>query len=248
MKPVVAIYSTFLQRAYDQLIHDVAIQNLPVVLRDRPRRAWSAPTARRTTAASTSLPALPAEHDGDDAVGRERVPPDAVHGVPDGYGPAAVRYPRGSRPGRAGERSRGVTRLLGTIEAGKGEMRREGKRSRSSPSARWCARARGGRRARRHGRQHALREAARRRAREGAGADHELLVTVEEQPGDGRRGQRGLEALAAAGLAERRCCCSACPTASSTRATRRQLLASVGLDKDGILRSIRDWLDPRNRD
>src|SRR5438552_8424761 len=31
MKPVVAIYSTFLQRAYDQLIHDVAIQNLPVV-------------------------------------------------------------------------------------------------------------------------------------------------------------------------------------------------------------------------
>ena len=31
MKPVVAIYSTFLQRGYDQLIHDVAIQNLPVV-------------------------------------------------------------------------------------------------------------------------------------------------------------------------------------------------------------------------
>ena len=31
MKPVVAIYSTFLQRAYDQLIHDVALQNLPVV-------------------------------------------------------------------------------------------------------------------------------------------------------------------------------------------------------------------------
>ena len=30
-KPVVAIYSTFLQRAYDQLIHDVAIQNLPVL-------------------------------------------------------------------------------------------------------------------------------------------------------------------------------------------------------------------------
>ncbi len=31
MKPVVAIYSTFLQRGYDQLIHDVALQNLPVV-------------------------------------------------------------------------------------------------------------------------------------------------------------------------------------------------------------------------
>ena len=32
MKPVVAIYSTFLQRAYDQLIHDIALQNLPVML------------------------------------------------------------------------------------------------------------------------------------------------------------------------------------------------------------------------
>jgi len=39
VKPVVAIYSTFLQRAYDQLIHDVAIQNLPVVFALRPRRA-----------------------------------------------------------------------------------------------------------------------------------------------------------------------------------------------------------------
>ena len=38
MKPVVAIYSTFLQRAYDQLIHDVAMQNLPVVFAHRPRR------------------------------------------------------------------------------------------------------------------------------------------------------------------------------------------------------------------
>ena len=48
LKPVVAIYSTFLQRAYDQLIHDVALQNLPVRVRDRPRAASSAPTARRT--------------------------------------------------------------------------------------------------------------------------------------------------------------------------------------------------------
>ena len=38
IKPVVAIYSTFLQRAYDQLIHDVALQNLDVTVRDRPRR------------------------------------------------------------------------------------------------------------------------------------------------------------------------------------------------------------------
>ena len=53
LKPVVAIYSTFLQRGYDQLIHDVALQNLPVVFaidRARPRRRA---TARRTSARST---------------------------------------------------------------------------------------------------------------------------------------------------------------------------------------------------
>ena len=53
LRPVVAIYSTFLQRGYDQLIHDVALQNLPVVVRDRSRAASSAAMARRTRARST---------------------------------------------------------------------------------------------------------------------------------------------------------------------------------------------------
>jgi 1-deoxy-D-xylulose-5-phosphate synthase len=53
MRPVVAIYSTFLQRAYDQLVHDVALQNLPVTFAID-RAGWSAPTARRTRARSTS--------------------------------------------------------------------------------------------------------------------------------------------------------------------------------------------------
>ncbi len=53
MRPVVAIYSTFLQRAYDQIIHDVALQNLPVGSRST-AAAWSAKTARRITAPSTS--------------------------------------------------------------------------------------------------------------------------------------------------------------------------------------------------
>jgi 1-deoxy-D-xylulose-5-phosphate synthase len=81
MKPVVAIYSTFLQRAYDQLIHDVALQNLPVVFRDRPcghRRRRRRDALRRVR---PDLPALRAQHDGDDAVRRERVPADALHRV-----------------------------------------------------------------------------------------------------------------------------------------------------------------------
>ena len=55
LKPVVAIYSTFLQRAYDQLIHDVALQNLPMVFAlDRPASvgADGAPTPAPTTSPS----------------------------------------------------------------------------------------------------------------------------------------------------------------------------------------------------
>ena len=53
MRPVVAIYSTFLQRAYDQVVHDVALQNLPVVFPRSIARAWSAPTVRRTSVRTT---------------------------------------------------------------------------------------------------------------------------------------------------------------------------------------------------
>ena len=79
LKPVVAIYSTFLQRAYDQLIHDVALQNLPVVFARRSRR----PGRQRRRDAPGQLrpvvPALHSQHGDHGAGGRERVPPDAVH-------------------------------------------------------------------------------------------------------------------------------------------------------------------------
>jgi 1-deoxy-D-xylulose-5-phosphate synthase len=52
LKPVVAIYSTFLQRAYDQLIHDIALQNLPVVLAID-RAGLVGQTARLTREATT---------------------------------------------------------------------------------------------------------------------------------------------------------------------------------------------------
>jgi 1-deoxy-D-xylulose-5-phosphate synthase len=62
LKPFCAIYSTFLQRGYDQVVHDVAIQKLPVRFADRPRRALSAPTAPPMPARSTPpiSPACPA--------------------------------------------------------------------------------------------------------------------------------------------------------------------------------------------
>ena len=82
LKPVVAIYSTFLQRAYDQLIHDVAIQNLPVVFAHRPRRAGRRRRRDAQRRFRSRLSALHSEHDGDGAGRRERMPADAVHRVP----------------------------------------------------------------------------------------------------------------------------------------------------------------------
>ena len=102
MKPVVAIYSTFLQRAYDQLIHDVALQNLPVVFaidRAGHRRRRRRDAHRRVR---PLVPALPAEHDGDGARRRERMPADALHGVHArhaGGGPLSARH-RARRRGR----------------------------------------------------------------------------------------------------------------------------------------------------
>ena len=160
MKPVVAIYSTFLQRAYDQLIHDVALQNLPVLFAIDRAGLVGADGPTHDGAFDLQLPALPAEHGGDGAGGRERVPADALHRRHGSTSPAAVRYPRGTRPGRrrsqqtmtraagrqgraAAQRRSGVALLaFGTMLAPAADRRRS---------------------ARRHRGQHALRQAAGRR-------------------------------------------------------------------------------------
>ena len=78
LKPVLAIYSTFLQRGYDQLIHDVAIQNLPVVSRHRPRRPGGSGRADPPRRLRSVLSALYPQPGGDDSQRRERVQADAV--------------------------------------------------------------------------------------------------------------------------------------------------------------------------
>ncbi len=120
LKPVVAIYSTFLQRAYDQLIHDVALQKLPMVLAldragivgaDGPTHAgvYDIPFLRCIPQVSIACPAdenecrmlLSTAHAQDHTV--------------------AVRYPRGAGAGSA------ISSGLPTLPFGKGELRREGK-------------------------------------------------------------------------------------------------------------------------
>jgi len=120
MRPVLAIYSTFLQRGYDQLIHDVAIQNLPVLFAlDR----------------GGLVGGDGATHNGAFDYAYLRTVPNLVVMAPSDAeecrqmlttgiginGPSAVRYPRGAAAGI-------FSRELKTLPVGKAEVRRQGKR------------------------------------------------------------------------------------------------------------------------
>jgi len=121
-KPVVAIYSTFLQRGYDQLIHDVALQNLDVTFAlDR----------------AGLVGADGATHAGNYDIAYLRCVPNMVLAAPSDEnearlllstcyahpGPAAVRYPRGAGCGAS------VAAGLETVPVGKGVVRRQSQRS-----------------------------------------------------------------------------------------------------------------------
>jgi len=120
-KPVVAIYSTFLQRAYDQLIHDVAIQNLDVLFAldraglvgpDGPTHAGSFDYSFLACIPNMLIMA-PADEN------------ECRQMLTTGYnyqGPASVRYPRGKGPGSV------VTDDLSELEIGKAEIRHQGGR------------------------------------------------------------------------------------------------------------------------
>lgn len=120
MRPVLAIYSTFLQRGYDQLIHDVALQKLPVVFAlDRGGLVGAdGPTHHGTFDLSflTCIPNMVVMTPADEMECRNMLT-TAFHID----GPSAVRYPRGSGPGVATEKA------FLDLPIGKGEIRRRGK-------------------------------------------------------------------------------------------------------------------------
>jgi len=121
LKPVVAIYSTFLQRAYDQLIHDVAIQNLPVMFAID--RAGLVGADGPTHAGSFDLsylrcvPNLMVMAPADETECRQMLSTGYQHN-----GPSAVRYPRGFGPGTQPAQD------LETLPVGKAEVRLSGTR------------------------------------------------------------------------------------------------------------------------
>ncbi|WP_371766109.1 1-deoxy-D-xylulose-5-phosphate synthase [Massilia sp.] len=233
MKPVVAIYSTFLQRAYDQLIHDVALQNLDVTFAlDR----------------AGLVGADGATHAGNYDIAYLRCIPNMVVMAPSDEnecrkmlttayrfeGPAAVRYPRGAGVGAA------IEPALDVIEIGKGVVRREGKGvailafgSMVAPSL---------------GAADSLNatvadmrfvkpldvELVKQLAQ-----NHDCLVTVEEGCTMGGAGSAVAEALAEAGIAKPLLILGL-PDRFIDHGDPALLLASVGLDAHGIGQSIRE--------
>ena len=119
-RPVVAIYSTFLQRAYDQLIHDVALQNLPVTFAlDRAGLVGSDGVTHQGAYDISFLRCIPnmtimAPSDEDECR-------QMLYTATTLPGPAAVRYPRGTGPGVTP-----VTEMT-ALPSGKAQLRREGR-------------------------------------------------------------------------------------------------------------------------
>ncbi|MCX7102484.1 MAG: 1-deoxy-D-xylulose-5-phosphate synthase [Methylobacter sp.] len=120
-KPVVAIYSTFLQRAYDQMIHDVAIQNLDVLFAldraglvgpDGPTHAGSFDYSYMRC-----IPNMLVMAPADENECRQMLYTGFMH-----QGPASVRYPRGKGPGVT------VDKTMTALPLGKAEIRHQGSR------------------------------------------------------------------------------------------------------------------------
>ena len=121
LKPVVAIYSTFLQRAYDQLIHDVAIQNLPVVFALDRAGLVGADGATHAGAYDIAflrcIPNMSLACPSDEMECRQLLSTAFAQNHP-----VAVRYPRGAGCGAS------VSTSLEALPIGKGEIRRSGQK------------------------------------------------------------------------------------------------------------------------
>jgi 1-deoxy-D-xylulose-5-phosphate synthase len=129
IKPVVAIYSTFLQRGYDQLVHDVAIQNLPVVFALDRAGLVGADGATHAGAYDIAflrcIPNVSVLTPADEDECRQ-----ALYTAFMQQHPVAVRYPRGAGAGVV------VQAEMTEIPFGKGEVRRESTRTAAQPGRR----------------------------------------------------------------------------------------------------------------
>ncbi|WP_075259588.1 1-deoxy-D-xylulose-5-phosphate synthase [Herbaspirillum camelliae] len=231
MKPVVAIYSTFLQRAYDQLIHDVALQNLDVTF--ALDRAGLVGADGATHAGNYDLaflrciPNMVVMAASDENECRKML--STAYQYP---GPASVRYPRGAGVGAV------VDKTLETLPLGRGEIRRQGKDVAILAFGSLLAPALGA------GDKLNATVANMRFIKpldvelvKQLAASHDALVTVEEGCIMGGAGAAVSEALAAAGI-NKPILHLGLPDRFIDHGDAAQLLAQCGLDASGIVDSI----------
>jgi 1-deoxy-D-xylulose-5-phosphate synthase len=232
VKPVVAIYSTFLQRAYDQLIHDVAIQNLPVVFALDRAGLVGADGATHNGAFDLAylrcIPNLTVMAPADENECRQMLYTAFQLGAP-----AAVRYPRGAGPGVE------IRKEMQALPLGRGELRRQGAKiailafgSMLKPALEAAEELDATVANMRFVKP--LDEALVEQLARG----HDLLVTVEEGSTMGGAGSAVAESLAAAGLV-RPLLQLGLPDRFVDHGDTGLLLAEVGLDKPGLLAAIR---------
>ena len=230
-KPVVAIYSTFLQRGYDQLVHDVAIQNLDVLFAiDRggvvgPDGATHA--GNLDLSYLRCVPNMIVMAPADENECRKLLTTGFKH-----VGPAAVRYPRGTGPGVALEAA------LETLPIGKADVRRHGSRvallafGALVPAADAVAAELG------------LTMVNMRFVKPldhalilGLASTHEGFVTLEDNVIAGGAGSGVAELLSDAGITVPMLHLGL-PDAFQHHASREDLLAEAGLDVDGIRAAV----------
>lgn len=237
MKPVVAIYSTFLQRAYDQLIHDVALQDLPVLF--ALDRAGLVGADGATHAGAYDIPFLRCVPNmlvmtpADEAECRDLLT-TAFHQPH----PSAVRYPRGAGVGTT------PSKELRTLLLGKGELRRQS----NAPSGQRIAILAFGTLL-----YSALEVADRMDATvanmrfvkpldidliKSLAADHDYFVTIEDGAIAGGAGSACLEALSAMGL-NKPLLQLGLPDEFIEHGDYNLLMTKCGLDVEGIASSIK---------
>jgi 1-deoxy-D-xylulose-5-phosphate synthase len=232
LKPVVAIYSTFLQRAYDQLIHDVAIQNLPVVFAID--RAGLVGADGPTHAGSFDLsylrciPNMTVMTPADENECRQMLYTAFKLDTP-----TAVRYPRGAGPGVK------IQKDMQALPLGRGEIRRQGEKiallafgSMLAP----CLSAA----------EELNATVANMRFVKpldddlvaSLAASHDVLVTVEENTVLGGAGGAVTESLNSQRI-DVKVLQLGLPDVFIDQGDHTQMLADCGLDKDGIIKSVR---------
>jgi 1-deoxy-D-xylulose-5-phosphate synthase len=240
-KPIVAIYSTFLQRAYDQLIHDVAVQNLPVVFAlDRAGLVGSDGATHQGSYDLSFLRCIPnmvLMTPADENECRQMLYTGTTLSAP-----SAVRYPRGTGPGVP------IVAEMQALPVGRAQMRREG---RSGLAILVFG---------------TLLESARKIAERldatlvnmrfvkpldealviSLAARHLAIVTIEENAIMGGAGSAVSEALVAAGV-QVPLLQLGIPDRFIEHGSRDTCLAAAGLDLAGLSASVEQWWTPQTQ-